>query len=180
MGQEAAWSTPTIIPLRCVMRSRFLAIPFALCLALASAGIAAADTTPGGEGSYGGLDVTITSISVNAKTGLVAVSGDVTCEVDFDYVGAQVELAQVVGRLHTLRGWGAADIGGCLAAAGTSPFTMSFYADSGRFAPGKAMVSVYAYGDGGCAEDPATGEWICVNSGWASHGPTAIRLRSAR
>jgi hypothetical protein len=162
------------------MRSRFLAIPFALSLALASAGIAAADTTPGGEGSYGGLDVTITSTSVNARTGLVSISGEVTCEVDFDYVGVQVELAQVVGRLNTLRGWGAADLGGCLATAGTASFTTSFYADSGRFAPGKAKVAVSAYGEGGCAEDPDTGDWTCVNSGWASHGPMAVRLVSAK
>jgi hypothetical protein len=162
------------------MRSRFLAIPFALCLALASAGLVAADTTPGEEGSYGGLDVTITSASVNAKTGMVSVSGEVTCEVDFDDVGVQVELAQVVGRLTTLRGWGWADTSGCLAAAGTAAFTTSFYADSGRFAPGKAKVTVYAYGQGDCAEDPETGETVCANDGWAAHGPTAIRLKSAR
>jgi len=162
------------------MRSRFLAIPFALCLALASAGIAAADTTPGGEGSYGGLDVTVASASVNPKTGLVSVSGQVTCSVDFDSVGVQVEVAQVVGRLTTLRGWGWADTNGCLASVGTVPFTMSFYADSGRFAPGKAKVQVAAYGQGGCVEDPTTGDIICANDGWASHGPLAIRLASAK
>jgi hypothetical protein len=162
------------------MRTRFLAIPFALCLALTSAGIVAADTTPGGEGSYGGLDVAVTSTSVNAKTGLVTVTGEVTCEVDFDYVGANVEVSQVVGRLHTLRGWGWADTDGCAAAAGRIPFTMSFYADSGRFAPGKAMIRMEAYGEGNCAEDPDSGEWICENSGWASHGPMAIRLKSGR
>jgi hypothetical protein len=162
------------------MRSRFFAIPFALLLALASAGIVAADTTPGGDGSYGGLDVTVTSASVNAKTGLVTVAGSVTCEVDFDYVGANVEVSQVVGRLHTLRGWGGVDTGACLAAAGKTTFKMSFYADSGRFAPGKAKIYVEAYGEGGCIEDPDTGEWICDASGWAAHGPTAIRLGSAR
>ena len=162
------------------MRSRLLAIPFALCLALASVGIVAADTTPGGEGSYGGLDVTITSASVDAKTGLVSVSGEVTCEVDFEYVGVQVELAQVVGRLYTLHGWGGSDPDGCLADAGTASFTTSFYAESGRFAAGKATLSVYAYGEGTCVEDPDTGEWVCVNSGWASHGPTAVRLRGSR
>jgi hypothetical protein len=162
------------------MRSRLLAVPFALCLALASTGPASADTTPGGEGSYGGLDVTITATSINARTGLVSVSGNVTCEADFDYVGVQVELSQVVGRLNTLRGWGGADLGGCLAAAGTASFETSFYADSGRFAAGKAKVSVSAYGEGGCAEDPTTGEWTCANSGWASHGPTQIRIQPAK
>ncbi len=157
------------------MRSRLLAIPFALLLALASAGIVAADTTPGGEGSYGGLDVTITSATVNPKTGLVSVSGQVTCSVDFDWASAEVVLSQAVGRLTTLRGWGWADTSGCLAAAGTASFTMSFYADSGRFAPGRAKVQVSAYGQGGCVEDPDTGEVVCANDGWASHG-IAIRL----
>jgi hypothetical protein len=160
------------------MRSRLLAIPFALCLALVSAGLVAADTTPPGE--PGGLDVTVTSTSVNAKTGLVTVAGSVTCEVDFDYVSANVEVSQVVGRLHTLRGWGGADTGGCLAADGKTSFTMSFYADSGRFAPGKAKIYVEAYGEGGCTEDPGTGDVTCENWGWASYGPTAIRLGSAK
>lgn len=162
------------------MRSRLLAIPFALVLALASAGIVAADTTPGGEGAEGGLDVAITSVSVNAKTGLISVSGAITCEVDFEWVGANVEVAQVVGRLHTLRGWGWANLDGCAAVDGTASFTMTFYADSGRFAPGKAMVYVEAYGEGGCSEDPDTGDYSCDSSGWAAHGPTAIRLASAR
>jgi len=162
------------------MRSRLLAIPFALVLALASAGIVAADTTPGGEGSEGGLDVAITSVSVNARTGKVSVAGKVTCEVDFDHVGSNVEVTQVVGRLNTLRGWGWADVDGCAAAPGTASFTMSFYAGSGRFAPGKAMVSVMAYGEGGCFEDPDTGEYSCEASGWAAHGPTPIRLVRAR
>ncbi len=160
------------------MRSRFLAIPFALCLALVSAGLAAADTTPPGEPS--GLDVAVTSTSVNAKTGLVTVAGAITCEVDFDSVVANVEVSQVVGRLHTLRGWGWANVDGCTAADGAASFTMSFYADSGKFAPGKAKVYVEAYGEGGCFEDPETGDYYCENSGWASHGPTAIRLKSVR
>jgi hypothetical protein len=160
------------------MRTRFLAIPFALCLALASAGLVAADTMPPGE--PGGLDVVVTSTSVNARTGLVTVSGEVTCEVDFDWVGADVEVLQVVGRLHTLRGWGWAETGGCLAADGMAPFTMTFYADSGRFAPGKAKIYVRAYGEGNCTEDPDTGDWTCETWGSVSYGPTAIRLRHTR
>jgi hypothetical protein len=162
------------------MRPRLLAIPFALCLALASAGLVAADTTPGGDGSFGGLDVSVTSASVNAKTGLVAVSGVVTCEVDFDSVSAYVDLSQLVGRLFTVRGWGYADIAGCAAADGTASFSMSFYGESGRFAPGTAKIRVEAYGEGGCHEDPETGDYSCENAGWASHGPMAIRLAGAR
>jgi hypothetical protein len=162
------------------MRSRFLSVPFALVLALAVSGVAVADTTPGGEGSEGGLDVAITSVSVNARTGLVTVSGEVTCEVDFDYVGADVNVSQLVGRLFTIRGWGGASPDGCAAADGSVSFITSFYAESGRFAPGRATVQVYAYGEGGCFEDPETGDYMCENSGWASHGPTPIRLRSAR
>lgn len=158
------------------MRPQFLAIPLAICLSLASAGLVAADTTPGGEGSFGGLDVTITSSSVNARTGQVSVSGEVTCEVDFDTVSAYVDLSQLVGRLFTIRGFGYADVGACAAADGAASFTMSFSADSGRFAPGKAQIRVEAYGEGGCHEDPVTGDYYCDNSGWASHGPMTIRL----
>jgi hypothetical protein len=165
---------------RCVMRSRFLAFPFALVLALGLAGIAAADTTPGDEGSQGGLDVAITSIAVNPRTGLVTVSGEVTCEVDFDWVGAGVDLSQVVGRLFTIRGWGWADPGGCEAADGAVPFTMSFTADSGRFAPGKAQVRVEAWGEGGCMDDPETGDYTCETWGEAFHGPLPVRLHPAR
>jgi hypothetical protein len=116
------------------MRSAFFAIPLALCLALASVGLVAADTTPGGEGSYGGLDVAVASASVNARTGLVTVAGNVTCEVDFDWVGVNVELSQTVGRLITIRGYGWAD-GTCAAADGSAPFSLSFYADSASSRP---------------------------------------------
>lgn len=160
------------------MRTRLLALPFAVLLVLASTGLAVADTTPPGE--PGGLDVVVTSTSINAKTGLVTVSGAVTCEVDFDYVSAEVGLSQVVGRLTTLRGWGYTDTSGCLAADGSASFTLSFYADSGRFAPGRAMISVSAWGEGSCSEDPDTGDWTCENWGSVSYGPTAIRLRQAR
>ena len=91
-----------------------------------------------------------------------------------------MEVSQVVGRLHTLRGWGWASIGACTAADGTASFTMSFYADSGRFAPGKAKIYVEAWGEGGCFEDPDTGDYYCENWGSASYGPTAIRLKSVR
>jgi hypothetical protein len=163
------------------MRSRFLAIPFALLLAVSMAGVAAAETTPPGEGgSVGGLDVAIMSIGVSPKTGLVTVSGEITCEVDFEWTFAQVELSQVVGRLFTVRGWGWADPDGCTAADGAVAFSTSFYAESGRFAPGKAQVTIEAYGEGGCSEDPETGEYNCENWGWASHGPLPIRLQATR
>lgn len=162
------------------MRSRILAVPFALCLVLVSAGFAAADTTPGGGGAEGGLDFTITSIGVTPKSGEVTISGEVTCEVNFDWVTVQVELAQIVGRLHTLRGWGWADIpGGCRASDGTASFTLSFYAESGVFKPGKATMRADAYGDGDCYEIPDD-DYYCDTWGWASSGPTAIRLGRTR
>jgi hypothetical protein len=162
------------------MRSRFLAIPFALLLTLATAGLAAADTTPGGGGTEGGLDVAVTSASINARTGQVTVTGEVTCEADFDYVSAYVDLSQLVGRLFTVRGSGYVDPGGCAAADGSVSFTISFYADSGKFAPGRAQIRVEAYGEGGCFEDPETGDYYCETFGWASHGPDSILIGRAR
>ena len=92
-----------------------------------------------------------------------------------------MEVTQVVGRLHTLRAWGWANLDGCAAVDGTASFTMTFFADSGRFAPGKAMVYVDAYGEGGCSEDPTRATTpATAPPGWAAHGPTAIRLASAR
>jgi hypothetical protein len=159
------------------MRVRTLAVPFALCLALASAGLAVADTTPGGGGNDAGLSITVMSTSVVAKTGLVTISGKVTCEADLDWGGVQASVSQGVGRLTTLRGYGWADTAGCVAASGGSPFTMSFYAESGRFAPGRAQLSVDAWGQGGCQEDAETGDVTCERSGSAFIGPVAIRLR---
>ena len=150
------------------MRSRFLAIPFAIALAFASVSLVAADTGGGGGSDYaeGGIDVTITSASVDPKSGLVSVSGHITCDVDFDYVGVDIQLSQLVGRLNTLRGYGSAT------------FTTALFADSGRFAPGAAKIQVSAWGQGGCHEDPDEG-YVCDAYGSASHS-MSLRLGRTR
>ena len=161
------------------MRSRFLAIPFAIAFAFASVGLVAADTGGGGGSDYaeGGIDVAITSASVDPKSGLVSVSGHITCDVDFDYVGVDIQLSQLVGRLNTLRGYGFAEMA-CTAADGSATFTMALSADSGRFAPGAAKIQVSAWGQGGCHEDPDEG-YVCDTYGSASH-PMSLRLGRTR
>ena len=161
------------------MRSRFLAIPFAIALAFASVGLVAADTGGGGGGDYaeGGLDVSITSASINPKSGEVSVSGWVTCDVDFDDVGVDIQVSQLVGRLTTLRGYGYAETA-CAAADGSAAFSTSFFADSGRFAPGAAKAQVNAWGQGGCHDESEDG-YVCDDNGWASHA-MPIRLVRTR
>ncbi len=160
------------------MRARFLALPFVLCIALATPGLAAADTTPG-DGTYGGLDsVTVTTVTVNPRTGQAMAAGQVTCSSDFEWIQVSVYLTQVVGRFHTINGMGWA-ITECLASEGSASFQVAFFPDAGKFAPGLARVSADAYGQGACYEDPETGEYWC-DEGYASYGPVTIRLTRTR
>ena len=58
-------------------RTRLFAAPFALFLLLTSVGIAAADTVP----PEANLSIVVTSATVQVQTGVVTVTGQITCEV---------------------------------------------------------------------------------------------------
>src|SRR5215213_6076091 len=115
------------------MRARPLALILGLVLAAMPMSSVLADTTPGGGADDLGLEsVTITGGTVVAKTGLLTLNGSIACSQDLTAsVGADV--TQVVGRFHTIRGFGSTEVG-CLAADGSAVFSMSFYADEGKFA----------------------------------------------
>jgi len=120
------------------MRTRLLAAPFALLLLLTSVGIAAADTVPAEQN----LSIVVTSATVEVQTGVVTVTGLITCEVALYDLSASVNISK--GRVS-----GDGDDTGLSCAAGeTVPFTTSFSADSGRFSPGPVEMGLEAQGVG--------------------------------
>ena len=119
-------------------RTRLLAAPFALFLLMTSVGIAAADTVP----PETNLSIVVTSATVQVQTGVVTVTGQITCEVALYDLSASVDISK--GRVS-----GAGDDIGLSCTAGeTVPFTTSFSADSGRFSPGPVEMGLAAQGVG--------------------------------
>jgi hypothetical protein len=97
------------------MRTRLFAAPFALFLLLTSVGIAAADTTPPAETN---LSIVVTSATVQVQTGVVTVTGQITCEVALSDLSASIDISR--GRVS-----GFGDDQGTRAAGQTVPFTTS-------------------------------------------------------
>jgi hypothetical protein len=152
------------------MRTRNLLIGVVapLVLALGVATPALADTTGGGGGADLGLDgMAITSTSVTARTGIATVSGTIACSQDLNGAYVFVELDQVVGRFHTLRGYGGAPVD-CAAADGSASWTLTIQPDQGKFANGRATIGAFAAID-------VCGEEDCVSDS-VSVGPQTIRL----
>ena len=154
------------------MRNKLFAILVGAALAMVSASSVFADTGGGGTADLGLEAVTISSGSVVAKTGVVTLTGSIDCTQDLE-AGVFVDLAQVVGRFNTIRGFGFTTVG-CLATAGHAAFSMSFLADQGKFAPGGARVSA---GADVFVCDEVTGE--CFED-FVSYGPASIRLKSGK
>ena len=141
-------------------RTRLFAAPFALFLLLTSVGIAAADTTPPAETN---LSIVVTSATVQVQTGVVTVTGQITCEVALYDLSASVDISK--GRVS-----GAGDDIGLSCAAGeTVPFTTSFSADSGRFSPGPVEMGLEAQGVGHGQRE-----------GFVTEGPLSIVLEPTR
>ena len=135
--RRSSFSTPFITE-GYPMRTRLLAAPFALFLVLTSVGIAAADTVP----PEANLSIVVTSATVQVQTGVVTVTGEITCEVALYDLSASVDISK--GRVS-----GAGDDIGLSCAAGeTVQFTTSFSADSGRFSPGPVDMGLEAQGVG--------------------------------
>ncbi len=149
------------------MRVRLLAVLVAALLAAFNVSSVFAATGPGGGNADLGLEaVTISGGTVIAKTGQVTLAGSITCSQDLDAF-VFVDLAQVVGRFNTIRGFGDTSVS-CLAAEGSATFTVSFFADQGKFAPGAARVQAFAE-TGFCTDVE------CFFDD-ASYGPASIRL----
>lgn len=152
------------------MRVRLLAVLVAAMLAAFNVSSVFADTGGGGGTDLGLEAVTISGGTVIGKTGQVTLVGSITCTQDLE-ASVFVDLAQVVGRFNTIRGFGFASVS-CLAVDGSASFTMSFFADQGKFAPGAARVQASA--DTGFCDE------VDCFFDEASYGPASIRLVGSR
>ena len=152
------------------MRVRLLAVLFAAALATLNVSTVFADTGGGGGADLGLESMTISGGTVIARTGQVTLAGSITCTQDLD-ASVFVDIAQVVGRLNTIRGFGYTSVS-CLAAVGSASFTVSFFADFGKFAPGSARVE-------GFAETVSCDDVDCFFDD-AAFGPASIRLVGSR
>lgn len=152
------------------MRNKWFAALVGVALAMVSASSVLADTGGGGNADLGLEAVSINTGSVVGRTGEVTLTGSISCTQDLD-AWVYVDATQVVGRFNTIRGWGYTSVG-CLAADGHAGFSMSFFADQGKFAPGAVRISAGAY------------TWFCDDVDcfydFASFGPASIRLAGSR
>ena len=87
------------------------------------------------------IDINITGVTVNS--GVVTVTGTVTCSPAAAFVNIVVGVSQSVGRFDTVRGQGDTSLLDC---EGEVPFSAVVTADEGRFAGGKAFVFADAFG----------------------------------
>jgi hypothetical protein len=127
------------------MRTRTKLVGMVLPVALLLGGVAPvlADTTGGGNADLGLDAVNVTAASVNSRTGIATVSGTISCSQDLTGVFVSAEIDQVVGRFHTLRGWGGTVVD-CSAADGTAGWTMTIQPDQGKYANGRATINAAA------------------------------------
>ncbi len=146
--------------------TRLLALGGLLAAILVWPTAVAADTTGGGGADLGLDAVSVSTIEVQARTGLVTVAGQVDCSQDLQ-ASVWIELTQVVGRLWTISGGGATEVE-CLAADGSANFGVSFYAWSGKFAPGPARLQGFAE-TGYCTEEECFFDGVAI-------GPMPVRL----
>jgi len=98
-------------------------------------------------------NLTITQTTIDPQTKVVTVKGKVRCAdaVNRAFVGVQV--SQVVGRLHTVRGFGEKSL--LCNDGGPTPFTLRLSASEGRFAPGKATLRAFT---GACTGNEFEGQ----------------------
>jgi probable HAF family extracellular repeat protein len=98
---------------------------------------------------------------VNPKTGVVTLSGSLSCNRDvFVFVNGQ--LTETVAGRATLQGFFST---GFVCAGPTTTWTTTVVASNGRFGAGPAEVSVFASGcSSSCASDEATGRVLLYGS----------------
>ena len=151
------------------MRARIVSLLLGLALAAMPMSSVFADTGGGGSADLGLEAITINGGNVAPKTGFVTLNGTITCNQDLT-ASVGVEATQVVGRFNTIRGFGWQEVtcSGTIATPGTARFSLSFFADQGKFAPGNVRISAYA-------DTFVCGEFECVGD-FATFGPATLRL----
>jgi hypothetical protein len=98
------------------------------------------------------LEATVQSTTVDPQTGEVIVSGTVTCSEPAD-ASIYVSVNQPLGRGNSLEGFNYAPQVRC--DQDGEPYTISLFPYEGRFAPGRARVTVDAYASGPSGYDDA-------------------------
>ena len=121
----------------------------------------------GGEGDLGLDDLSITSATVDTRTGVVTVAGEVACSQDIEHLDVSVGINQPVGRFRSVTGW-ESDHFACLAADGTAAFSLTVLPDAGKFGVGSAFVGASA-STFICTEEQCLEDFV-------EYGPTSVRL----
>ena len=113
----------------------------AMALATAVPGLAESTAAPGpGDSDLGLEGITVTSITLDKKTGQVVVSGTVTCTEPLS-VSVQGSVRQDVGRFNTVQGFGGTEV----LCDGETPFGFTVSPFEGRFGGGRATVEAAAF-----------------------------------
>jgi hypothetical protein len=144
-----------------------LALAAVAALVALAAGPVAADSEPGGGESLGLDAVRVTSATVDPRSGLVTISGEIECSQDIEEVHIDAGAEQLVGRLNVIQGSGDTSVG-CPAEAGGSAWVVSFHGWDGKFAPGVARVSASAW-TFVCTEEECFEDFV-------ESGPLSLRL----
>ena len=88
------------------------------------------------------VTVSLASATLN-KSGLVTVTGTLTCSEPVGDAWVEASVAQPVGRLQMVYGYGVdSGVGACDVTP--LPFEAVVVPDNGKFAPGTAYVTIYA------------------------------------
>lgn len=122
-----------------------------------------------GSTDLGLEDIVVEHVSVVPGTGLVTATGHIVCSQDIEVAFVSVGLVQYLGRTRSIEGNGWTQLG-CAAADGTASFELTIVGWSGRFGPGKALLSSYA-DTGFCDEELGECFFDAVE-----HGPDSIRI----
>ena len=137
-------------------RNKILGVVLPVMLLVGAATPVLADTTGGGNADLGLDAIAITAAGAQGKTGIATISGTISCSQDLIGIQIFVELDQVVGRFHTLRGWAGATVD-CAASDGSASWTLTIQPDQGKFANGRATITASAgiqqCDEEGCFED---------------------------
>ena len=111
---------------------------FALLLAIS---LVTALATPAASAAEPSLrNLVIRSVTIDPQTKVATVKGAVTC-MRGDFLTVDVEVRQMVGRLHTVRASAFKDV----ACDGRISFTLRLRNDEGRLGPGDANVDAFAF-----------------------------------
>ena len=131
-------------------RRRIIVAAMAACALLLAISLVAALATPAASAAEPSLrNLVIRSVTIDPQTKVATVKGAVTCTRG-DFLTVDVEVRQMVGRLHTVRASAFKDV----ACDGRISFTLRLRNVEGRLGPGDAIVDAGAFS---CNPDGCSG-----------------------